>query len=475
MNLRFLLLLICIQFGMTATAFAAVGIKVHILKTNYESVQRDITSGQVNVNVGNYKIELVTDKIIWGSKIEMTASSCGYLKTKVDGIQNSVNSRAVLDFGKTLPTKCNMKFVVYNGSHQWQGAMNFTLNFNSSSNTNTNTSSNTNTNTYSPNNLGPIYNSHNRHNVTRGTTRRTNIITGTPTTIGKHGTRTYCTASHYSYDDPILFPNQSNRAHLHMFWGNTSSDAFTTSYNVTRKGASSCEGGLNNRSSYWMPALFDSQSRVVLPEQIIIYYKSFVAQENRHKIQRVPQGLQMLASSSVLNADINAVDNFKWTNKNGKLRLFLSFPSCVKTTNGRADGQPVLSSSGGTSHLAYRVGANCPASHPYLIPTLSYAVVYDIPPYSNWQLASDPSPSQKGSTLHADYIAGWDFNTMETIVSCIRNSHDQCGFTHQELPERFYEPEGERIYENSSLLYPDVNRTPFGSTLRKNVMTHTGH
>ena len=54
--------------------------------------------------------------------------------------------------------------------------------------------------------------------------------------------RTYCQYSHLNYDDPIVYPGQSGKAHLHLYWGNMSADSNTTNERLVNSGGGSCEG-----------------------------------------------------------------------------------------------------------------------------------------------------------------------------------------------------------------------------------------
>lgn len=68
--------------------------------------------------------------------------------------------------------------------------------------------------------------------------------------------RIKCHASHLNYDDSIVYPGQSQRAHLHLYMGNTATDASHTSIEVFRRTFSStCQGGYLNQSGYWIPAV----------------------------------------------------------------------------------------------------------------------------------------------------------------------------------------------------------------------------
>ena len=85
--------------------------------------------------------------------------------------------------------------------------------------------------------------------------------------------RTVCEFSHFAYDDPILYPDQPGKAHLHMFFGNTDVNAFTTQETLEDSGSGTCNGQELNRSGYWVPAMFDGSGNLRIPERIVVYYK----------------------------------------------------------------------------------------------------------------------------------------------------------------------------------------------------------
>ena len=87
--------------------------------------------------------------------------------------------------------------------------------------------------------------------------------------------RTSCEFSHFAYDDPLLFPNQPGRAHLHMFFGNTDVNAYSTYDTLANSGSSTCNGQEANRSGYWVPAMIDGDGMVRIPERIVAYYKGY--------------------------------------------------------------------------------------------------------------------------------------------------------------------------------------------------------
>lgn len=85
--------------------------------------------------------------------------------------------------------------------------------------------------------------------------------------------RISCEFSHFAYDDPILFPDKPGGSHLHMFFGNTDINAFSTYETMNDTGSSTCNGQEANRTGYWVPAMIDGDGNVRIPERIVVYYK----------------------------------------------------------------------------------------------------------------------------------------------------------------------------------------------------------
>ncbi|MEM9375382.1 MAG: DUF1996 domain-containing protein [Pseudomonadota bacterium] len=315
---------------------------------------------------------------------------------------------------------------------------------------------------------------------TNGTNEASPYQVGATTTRDAHGNRIYCVISHFSYDDPIIFPDGPGLAHLHMFWGNTATDAFTTSESILSSGAGSCEGGVDYRVGAWIPAVFNARDEVVVPEETFIYYKTFGGPSMRYDlVQEIPQGLGMLASADTLNFN-DALIRAGFSDHNGwqALSLNVSFPSCVATENGQRDGRPILSyrdmpgeaANQVNSHVAYPGDGNevdCPLSHPYRFPTPQFIMFFDAEetgtdPYLSSDAMAGAAPM---STLHGDYMFGASAAVNEDILRCVREARS-CGFEggRGQLPERFFGPDGQ-IYENSVSLANGVDRTPFGDRL----------
>jgi len=279
-----------------------------------------------------------------------------------------------------------------------------------------------------------------------------------------------------------VFPNKPGTAHLHMFIGNTDSSAQSTPESLVNSGNSSCEGGINLRSSYWAPVLFSGSGEAVVPEDMFIYYKTFgVPETNFQYLQRIPNKLQMLSSRSTNNAKpYNQEISFDTEDGKQIMTMKIEFPSCLATENGAWNGIPILDyrdmpdlkSKFVNSHVSFTGGSDpnflgCPKSHPYRTPTMQLLYSYDrAVTGENWYLSSDINRKDQGETLHADYIAAWDEESMDRIVKCNQEAR-QCNFFggREQLPERFKNPSGVDIYRYSNVLTDTFDRTPFGVSL----------
>ena len=322
------------------------------------------------------------------------------------------------------------------------------------------------------------------HRLTSGTSEKSSMEVGSIVGRPDHGVRIYCPVSHFSYDDPIVFPKQPDVAHLHMFIGNTNSNAQSTPESLVNSGNSSCEGGINLRSSYWVPALLSESGETVVPEEMFIYYKTFGIPEDNYKyLQRIPNKLQMLSSKSTNNVKPdNQKISYDTDNDKQIMTIKIDFPSCLATENGAWNGNPILDyrdmpgakSKIVNSHVSFQEESEpnflgCPESHPYRTPMMQLLYSYDrAVTGKKWYLSSDMNKRAQGETLHADYIAAWDEESMDRIVKCNQEAR-KCNFVggREQLPERFKNPAGENIYRYSNVLTEEFDRTPYGSSLKQ--------
>jgi Domain of unknown function (DUF1996) len=246
---------------------------------------------------------------------------------------------------------------------------------------------------------------------------------------GKAGAfRTVCEFTHMAFDDPIIYPGQPGRSHLHAFFGNTGVNANSTAHSIATSGNSSCRGGTANRSAYWVPAMIDTADGApVRPEASHFYYKTGYAGISPKDVRPFPAGLRMIAGDA-MNASPMGPFRFKCIGGGAEalvgqfiqncpagatLWQEIFFPQCWDGLN--------LDSPDHRSHMAYPSGGACPATHPVPMPAITFNIVYKIPAQNaplRWRLASDGYATSlpAGYSSHGDWVNGWKTEMMETFV-----------------------------------------------------------
>lgn len=294
--------------------------------------------------------------------------------------------------------------------------------------------------------------------------------------------RINCDFSHAAYDDPLVFPDQPDRAHYHNFYGFLLADAYTRIDDLYASVApgqrvSSCQGNQLNRSAYWVPALlaphYDSQGirqldnegmpawkvvdAVVGNDDVaheVFYYSAGV--DDLPSIQSPPPGLSIIAGTASTPPGVPQPTTVarwhcqSWQASDAgnpdfrgfipecvapdRLRFDLFFPSCWNGVD--------LDSPDHKSHMAYPETVagvtRCPASHPVALPRVSYHYAFPVKPDNydpatrssrGWRLAADAYSvsvqNPGGYSLHGDWINGWHVEAMQALIDgCIKAALD---------------------------------------------------
>jgi hypothetical protein len=248
------------------------------------------------------------------------------------------------------------------------------------------------------------------------------------------------------FDDPLMYPNQPGASHLHVFFGNTGTNAASTPASILSTGNSTFQKGIGNRTSAWVPVPIDSRTgRAIAPRDNMVYYKIGNI-TNASSIVDVPEGLAMIAGHSmsstveepgyvshyIISCVLNgtgdaALGHIPPCAPGHEIWISLIFPNCWDGVN--------KDSADHRSHMAYSADGVCPAGHPVPIPTITYNVHYLIEAgddTSFWRLSSDmyygADPARAGGiTMHGDYIGGWVSAHMHDFMDkCVRARRD-CG------------------------------------------------
>jgi Domain of unknown function (DUF1996) len=252
--------------------------------------------------------------------------------------------------------------------------------------------------------------------------------------------RVPCEVSHFGFNDPLVFPGKPGASHLHMFFGNTSTDANSTADSVANTGNSTCAGGILDRTAYWVPALIDGTGNVVLPDSAIFYYKTGYLGIKPSDVKPMPKGLRMISGNSSLSSaqgqgnwgcietyighkdSIQDVLNDPRCTAGNHVQLGIDFPQCWDGKN--------LDSSDHKSHMANPVNGACPSTHPVPIPVISFNIRYPIPQNAQgWHLSSDMydyASKGGGFSAHGDWWDGWDQDIEKAWIENCDNASKDC-------------------------------------------------
>ena len=277
---------------------------------------------------------------------------------------------------------------------------------------------------------------------------------GAPDVVGAF--RFICNPGQLAADDPIVYPGQPGRAHLHQFFGNTSANAHSTYASLRTTGESTCNNRLN-RSAYWMPAMMNGKGKVVRPDYISIYYKRRPISDPKcnpasgdPQVQGIcvdlPRGLKYVFGADMANMSAPKTGS-GYFNCDGPGAVSGHFSTIVEAAKGCPIGARLgaiinapecwdgknLDSPDHRSHVAYPGYGDwgylkCPTTHPYAIPAFTMGAWYTTdadldrsgtwaPGTSTWHLSSDVMPGMPmitpGSTFHADWLGAWDDSVMK--------------------------------------------------------------
>jgi hypothetical protein len=255
-----------------------------------------------------------------------------------------------------------------------------------------------------------------------------------------------CGGGQISRDDPIVYPGQPGKSHLHQYFGNTLANANSTYESLRSTGQSTCMSPVN-RSGYWVPALLDGKGNVVRPDVVSIYYKRWPVTDFHCNSQggyptkfnvegsacvALPNGLRFIFGYNMLNPADTPTGSFQFmceaqlasnetmtqalnrcrANPTGAQHFLarIEAPNCWDGKN--------LDSASHRSHVAYATYGDwgyprCPTTHPYVIPTFTMQIQYTIGAGDDtrlWHYSSDEMMpgTAPGTTFHGDWFGAWD-------------------------------------------------------------------
>lgn len=268
------------------------------------------------------------------------------------------------------------------------------------------------------------------------------VLLAVPAQAATAGWLVKCPLSHSASDDPIKFPGQPGASHLHEFFANRSTDAFSTYESMTA--ATSTCGTTADTAGYWAPALYKDGVRVPAAGTSVtgrntrqqFYYRD----DNLNAgtpIEPFPADMRIIAGNSAatneaenpyLGREIywgcadNQDPDGKQTQPNfacpgtGIISLHMGFPNCW-------DG--VLTHVDDTDHLRYPSGGVCPTGFDHALPRLIQRFEYPVGIDDNTGRITLASGAY--FTTHSDFWNTWQQPALISLVDRCLNLDVACG------------------------------------------------
>ena len=254
------------------------------------------------------------------------------------------------------------------------------------------------------------------------------LIAGTPTPA--HAEQQFivdCLFAHRAKDDPIVYPRQPGASHMHDFFGNKSTNAFST-YRSMLHARTNCDMA-GETAAYWAPTLVRGDGTIVTPRRIKIYYRSGLLPGRRtypfpKNFRVIAGGVNTMGKYAGWNCDGTGLSKTARIDCSGRsaghtyVRGEIIFPMCGMMRAGKI----VTDSPDHRSHVVYgshRTG--CPRTHPIQLPAIKVNIRYGISNCvaARCRLVSDMMMGAKvpGGSLHADYWNTWHQRLLNRFVA----------------------------------------------------------
>lgn len=249
-----------------------------------------------------------------------------------------------------------------------------------------------------------------------------------------------CSLSHVAPDDPIVMPGMSGMAHLHAFFGNTSTSATSTRDSMLAAGTTCSDTA--DTAGVWVPVAVVG-GQVVVPQREKTYY--FRASK---QVETVPADLRAIGGDQ--HASAPGTPGVTWDCGIGTPRTTHPY-DCTPYAGGSVRVDGVIArvdlatcwdgSTDATDHrsnLVYAVDGDCPADHPHAIPRISIRVHYGIWDPCGGVTPCGPDDASAANvsmrlssgpyyTMHADFWNTWQQDALDALVArCVRG-REACG------------------------------------------------
>lgn len=237
--------------------------------------------------------------------------------------------------------------------------------------------------------------------------------------------------------DPIVYPTQYDKSHLHSFYG---SDAVTINTNTSAELQTGCTNAENpnDLSVYWVPTvLYTTDSGKTYKNVPVARFSAYYNLGETQAEVAIPQDLQMVAGKATATAQsaMDANAKSEWFCEGGPssaldangfpsktcsthLQQLLFFPQCVNTATLET----------GYKSTTYGTTNRCPTGMKSM-PQLRFSIRYDLrKALPNGWSGTAPVKLACGSAWcsHGDFINGW---TKEAATNMIATTAEKQHFS----------------------------------------------
>jgi hypothetical protein len=235
----------------------------------------------------------------------------------------------------------------------------------------------------------------------------------------RNGFISVCDLDHRNSDDPIVYPRMPGVSHRHSFYGNKTTNAFST-YDNMRPAGTSCRFD-GDTAAYWMPTATRNGQPLETMGARFYYRRGRLAGH----IEAYPRDLRMIAGNGkATTPQSREIVSWGCTKNEGTryfspqdcpgddVRATVVFPNCWDGVHKDSPDHK--------SHMAYDIDGVCPATHPHQMPHLFLDFQFKTENGNGIQLSSDMNGMPRGSSLHADFWNTWDQDKLEAkITKCL--------------------------------------------------------
>ncbi|MCX5228753.1 DUF1996 domain-containing protein [Streptomyces sp. NPDC006553] len=273
------------------------------------------------------------------------------------------------------------------------------------------------------------HSAHSAHQYTYTKAQQAAIVAQAAAPVRGAEFRADCSSSHRRGDDPIVFPGQAGRSHIHEFYGNRTANASSTLQSLAA-GTTNCTPQ-TDLSSYWTPTLYQNGVPVA-PERVTVYYQGIT---DPTRAVAHPRGLRYVVGNALATGpEQNPAARWSCVGRpesgrdfvncppGTKLENYLDFPTCWDGRN--------LDSPNHRDHMAYAAGPTCPAGHPVPVPRLELLITWPVTG-GGLSLAGTRNGTNvtdaPGYTFHGDFFNAWDEGELRRRVTDCINAGYVCG------------------------------------------------